>query len=159
MRQPVTKDSIYLIVADETSEFNNAMRYACQAAQKSGAHVGVVYVMPEPGFLHWGNLEERMQKDRRQEAETHLQKIAQKVRDISGLTASVYVGEGKRTEAVVKVIRDNPNITKLILGGSTRAGGPGPLVNYFMGKGIAKLPVPLTVVPDHIAVEDFVEEG
>ncbi len=141
---------IYLIVADETEEFSNALRYACKAAVANGTHIGVLYVMPDAGFQNWGNLEERMQHDRRAEAEAFLQGVATKIKAASGLAASLYIGEGTPVEAVVKTIQDNPNISNLFLGASTKAGGPGPLVSFFSGKGVSKLPVPMTVIPDHI---------
>ncbi len=145
----------YLIVADDTEEFNNALRYACLAARANGAHIGIVYVIAEPGFFIWGNVVERMQQDRRQEAQERLRKVAEKVKTLSGAMPSLFVGEGERAEAIIKTIRENPDITKLILGGSTKSGGPGPLVSFFMGKGISRLPVPLTVIPDHIPLENL----
>lgn len=144
----------YLIIADDTEEFNTALRYASLAAKANGAHVGILYILPDGEFLPWGNVEEKMQQDRRQDAEKHLQGVADKVKEISGLTASLYVGEGNPPEAVLKAINDNSDIVKLILGASTKSGGPGPLVSFFMNKGVSKLPVPLTIIPDHISLQN-----
>ena len=144
------RNRIYLIVADDTEEFDNALRYACKAATANGTQIGVLYVIPEGLFVNWGNLEERMKEDRRKEAEKILGSIADRIKMICGLSASLYIGEGKASDAVIKTIQDNPNISNLFLGGSTKGGGPGPLVTYFCGKGLSKLPVPLTVIPDHI---------
>jgi hypothetical protein len=91
-----------------------------------------------------------MRQERREEAEKLLQGIAGRIKEMSGLMAVLYIGEGSAADAVLKTIQDNPDISNLFLGGSTKAGGPGPLVSYFLGKGISKLPVPLTVIPDHI---------
>jgi nucleotide-binding universal stress UspA family protein len=141
---------IYLIVADDTEEFNNALRYACKSATANNRHVGVLYVIADDEFQHWGNLEERMKQERRQEADKLLQKVADRIKELCGITPSLYIGEGNPQEAIIKTIADDPNISNLFLGGSTKSGGPGPLVSYFLGKGITKLPVPLTVIPDHI---------
>ncbi|MGB4058357.1 MAG: universal stress protein [Alphaproteobacteria bacterium] len=145
--------STYLIVADDTEEFNNAMRFACKVAKANGKNIGVLYIMPDAGFHHWGNLEERIKQDRREDAERVLKGVTEKIRQFCGLEAVVYIGEGAAAEAVIKTIEDNQSISKLFLGGSTKAGGPGPLVSFFSGKGIGKLPVPLTIVPDHINVD------
>jgi hypothetical protein len=141
---------IYLIVADDTEEFNSALHYVCKAAVANHTRIGVLRVLPDDGFQHWGNLEERMRQERREEAEKLLQGIAGRIKEMSGLMAVLYIGEGSAADAVLKTIQDNPDISNLFLGGSTKAGGPGPLVSYFLGKGISKLPVPLTVIPDHI---------
>ncbi len=146
---------IYLIVADETEEFNNALRYVCKAATANGTHIGILYVMPDAGFQNWGNLEARIKQDRRNDAEKFLQSVAERIVAINGMTPTLYVGEGKPAEAVIKAIQDNPNISNLFLGGSSKTGGPGPLITYFCcGKGISKLPVPLTVIPDHLKLSD-----
>jgi nucleotide-binding universal stress UspA family protein len=144
---------IYLIVADDTEEFNSALRFACKSAARNNVRVGVLYVIADDEFQHWGNLEERIKQERRQEAEKLLQKVADKVSELRGVAPTLYIGEGNPQDAVIKTITENPNISNLFLGGSTKAGGPGPLVSYFLGKGISKLPVPLTVVPDHIDPE------
>lgn len=148
----MTANRIYLIVADDTAEFDNALQYACKAAKANGTHIGVLYVMPDAGFENWGNLEERIKQDRRNDAERLLQEVAERIKVISGLVPTLYVGDGKAYDAIVDTIKNNPDISNLFLGASTKSGGPGPLVKYFMGKGISKLPVPLTIIPDHIAI-------
>jgi nucleotide-binding universal stress UspA family protein len=150
----MTTNRIYLIVADDSEEFNNALRYACKAAVANRTHIGVLYVIPDGDFVSWGNLEERMKQDRRVEAEKLLQKIADKIKTTCGLQATLYIGEGNAPDAVIKTVNENPDITNLFLGGSTKAGGPGPLIAHFAGKGISKLPVPLTIIPDHIVLDE-----
>jgi hypothetical protein len=145
---------IYLIVADETEEFSSALNYVCKAAKANGTHIGVLSVMAQGDFTHWGNIEERVNVERRAATEKFLNDVAAKIKSISGLTATLYVGDGKPAEAVIKTINDNPDISNLFLGASTKKGGPGPLVTYFLGKGIGKLPVPLTIIPDHIKLDE-----
>lgn len=154
----MASDRIYLIVADDTEEFDSALHYACKAAKANGTHIGVLHVMPNTEFQNWGNLEERMKQDRRAEAEKLLQDIAERIKALCGLVASLYIGEGYAPEAIIKTIKDNPNISNLFLAASTSGSSPGPLVTYFMGKGISKLPVPLTIIPDHIPLPGKIAE-
>lgn len=144
---------MYLTVADETEEFDNALRYASRVAKASGAYVAVLYVMAEQGFLFWGKVEERVQAEQRQEAEKFLSDVAVRFSAVDGLTPVLFIGEGERTDAIMRVIKANPEIAELILGGNTKARTPGPLVSYFSGRGMGSLPVPLTIVPDHIPPE------
>lgn len=150
---------IYLIVADDTEEFGNALRYACKAARANNTHIGVLNIIPDSDFVNWGNIEERIKEDRRREAEKLLDSIAEKIKSMSGLTPTLYIGDGPAPDAVIKTIEENPNISNLFLGGSTKGGGPGPLVTYFCGKGLSKLSVPLTVIPDHIVLEEKADES
>ena len=144
---------IYLVVADESEEFDSALRYAARAARSANAHVGVLYVIPEPGFMDWGGVEERMRTEQREEAEMFLREVSARVYDIGRQTAVLFLQAGDKVEAILKVMQANPTISKLILGGDADAGNPGPLVKYFSGKGMRRLPVPLTIIPDHIPPE------
>lgn len=142
---------IYLIVADESDEFSAALRYASRAAHSNGAHIGVLYVMDGSEFTHWGNVEERMKQEQREAAEAFVEKVTAKISALCGLNTVVFIEEGDRPKALIRVLEENPAITKLVLGASTQTSGPGPLVSYFSGKGITQLPVPLMVVPGHMS--------
>jgi nucleotide-binding universal stress UspA family protein len=144
---------IYMIVADETEEFDNALRHASRSAKAAGGNVAILYVTGEPGFLNWGKVEERVRAEQREEGERFLKNIAARVYEIDGLEAILFLEEGDRVEAILRVIERNPQITRMILGGDTSARNPGPLVSYFSGKGMSHLPVPLTIIPDHITPE------
>ena len=73
---------IYLIVADDTEEFGNALRYACKAARANNTHIGVLNIIPDSDFVNWGNIEERIKEDRRREAEKLLDTIAEKIKSM-----------------------------------------------------------------------------
>lgn len=128
-----------------------AMRYAGLAAKANGAGIAVLHVLEEMEFQHWGDIEERMKAEQRAEAEKFLQGVQDEILGVSGIHAKVIIEEGKKSDAVLKAIANDPNITKLILAGSTNSDGPGPLIEYFAGKGIEQLQVPLTIVPGHLS--------
>lgn len=140
---------VYLVVADESEEFGVALSYAVRCAQAGRAHVGILHIIDTGDFQHWGNVEAIMRKELRAEAEKRVWAVAKEVQDLSGLCPALYIAEGKRTEAVAAVIDGDDHIRMLILGGGTGAAGPGPLVQYFTGKGLGRLRVPVTVVPAH----------
>lgn len=141
---------VYLTVADETQEFFVALEYAGRMAKANKCHVGVLHVIESQGFQHWGNIEERIRKDQREAAERMLNEASFKLEESGISCASFYLEEGGRMETLARVIEEDPNITMLILGGGTNSAGPGPLVSYFTGKGMARLRVPVMIVPDHL---------
>jgi hypothetical protein len=149
---------IYLIVADETEEFGGALRYASRMARNSGARIAILYTLAEQGFSFWGNVEEHVRAEQRQEAEQFLKVAAARITEIDGLEPLLLLEEGEPVEAILRVIATHPSITQLILGGNTHARTPGPLVSYFTsGRGLARLSVPLTIVPDNIPPENIDE--
>ncbi len=147
----------YLIVADESEEFENALRYAARTTKAHGAKLAVLLAMPEQGFLHWSHVETRMKQEQRTSAERFILQVADRIRQISDITPSFYLEEGEAIGALTKIMNDNTDICKLILGANTHATGVNPLIDYFTGKGIARLPVPIMIVPDHIAHEKIDE--
>lgn len=148
----------YLIVADDSDEFDIALRYAARTADARRGHIGVVHVLDIDEFQHWGTVESQMKKEMREQAEKFVWSVAKKINDLTGQTPSIYIEEGKRQDALIDVINRDTMIVKLVLGASAGAGGPGPLVSYFTGKGLNRLRVPVVLVPGHLepqAIDDL----
>ena len=151
--QPQDGRPIYMIVADQSEEFDSALRYAARDAKAHNAHVGILFVMQEPGFQDWGRVEERVRAEAQVEAEKFLREVSARIYDIDRQSAALFLYEGDKVEAILNVLKANPHIIKLILGGDAKTGNPGPLVTYFSGKGLKRLPVPLAIVPGNIPPE------
>lgn len=149
-----SKEGVFLLVADKSEEFTKALRYAARLAAYSHSHIGLVYVIEEQGFQHWGNIEERMRAELRAEAEHYLFDMATKVNEMTGERPAFYIEQGSKAESLVSIINKDHTVKMLILGGDTQ-GSPGPLVSYFSGKGLGQLRVPLTVVPGHLDMSDI----
>ena len=139
---------VYLVVADDSEEFQAALKKAALMANQNRRHVAILLVMEEEGFLHWGMVEKRIKTDQRAEAEKRIWEVASRVFDMSGQIPALYIKEGKTREAILEVLNTDPNIKMLVLGAGTATSNP--LVSYFTSKGLSALKVPLLVVPDKI---------
>jgi hypothetical protein len=141
---------IYLLVADRSEEFSIALLYAARLATSNDAHIALAYVIEKQDFQHWGNIEDRMRQEVRQDAEQFLFGIAKSISELTGQIPALYIEEGEKADVLVDLIDADHNIKTLILGGGMQ-GAPGPLVAYFSSsKGLARLRVPLTIVPGHL---------
>ncbi|MGZ9096801.1 MAG: universal stress protein [Micavibrio sp.] len=140
----------FLVVADETHEFEMSLRYAARLAKANRGHLGILYVMSLDDFQQWTKVEAIMRKEMREQAEKFVWSIARKVNELTGENPSLYIQEGAHNDVLVNLINDDPTIKMLILGGGTTAAGPGPLVSYFTGKGLGRLRIPVLVVPGHL---------
>jgi len=146
---------VYLLVVDVTDEFSVAVKYASVFAAARKGRVGLLNVI-EPGtFDHWMNIENKVKKELRAQAENIIWDTAKRIGEITGDIPMICIEEGDRKEVVVDVINRYPNISMLILGAESSANNPGPLVSYFSGKGLSRLRVPLLIVPGHIEAEDI----
>ena len=142
----------YLVVADETEEFQVALKYAAQMANANECRVGIFYVMEAQDFIHWGKIEERMRDEQREEAEKVMAEACAVLKTVTDTEPSLYLEEGARMDKLIEVIENDYNISMLILCGGTQGSSPGPLVTHFTGKGLPKLRVPVMIVPDHLAL-------
>lgn len=152
-------EPVYLLVVDSSEEFQIALVYAAKLAQCNGARLALLHAQDKEGFFqHWGGVQERLHEEYREEAEAELLAAAQVIIDHSSGLPVVYMEEaGNLSDIVLDTIENDPNITKLILGGAAHSKTPGPLVSYFSGKGLNKLSVPLIVVPGNMSQERIQE--
>ena len=142
----------YLVVADDSEEFRTALRYACQLVRNNRGRLGILRILENQDFQHWGAVEEKVKKELREQGELFLWNVAKLANEQNGVIPSLYFAEGEPPDALMKTIEGDENITQLILG--NRAGSsPGPLVSYCIGKGLERMRVPLVVVPGHL--KDF----
>jgi hypothetical protein len=139
----------YLVVADDSEDFQAALRFACTQAKANRAHVGILKVIEDQDFQHWGAVEEKVKKEMRDAAEKELWTVAKIANDLNGCIPSLYFAEGEAADAVMKTIENDERIIRLILGNSAGK-GPGPLIAYCLGKGLERMQVPLVVVPAHM---------
>lgn len=149
---------VYLVVADDGVEISSALQYAsCMAARNQG-HVGILYVITSGDFQHWAGVEERMQREMRIAAEELIWDAGRHVYEYSGKTPSIYIGEGDvKGDVITNIINEDTAIKMLVLAGRADASEPGPMINHFAGKGLAKLRVPVVIVPGHLNA-DAIEE-
>ncbi|EWY40422.1 universal stress protein [Skermanella stibiiresistens SB22] len=152
---PAPYQRIFLVVVDDSEELNIALTYACLRARNTGGRVALLYVMEPSDFQHWIAVEDIMREERRTEAEQVLQRHAKQVNEITGTLPILYVREGERRDELLALINEEPSISILVLAAGTGPEGPGPLVSHLAGKGVAKLRIPLTLVPGSLRREQL----
>ena len=145
----------YLVIVDRSEELNVALRYACRGARQAGGRVALLCVIEPVDGAGWMAVEALAQSESRQEAEEKLQELSAKVVEWTGLMPVIYIREGQPLEEILKLIDEDPSISLLILGADPGPQGPGPLVSALSSKQVAKLRVPLTIVPGNLTDEQI----
>ncbi len=138
---------VFLVVVDESEELKVALRYACRRARRTGGRVALLYVIDTDDDGQWMGVKELMREEKRAEAETLLTRIAGEVEEMSGGIPVVHIREGRRRDALLELIDEDPAISILVLAASTSPDGPGPLITYLAGKYAHRLKIPVTIVP------------
>ena len=153
---PARENRVLLCVLDDTEELDVALDYASMRSRRTGARVGLLYVLEKPDeFQHWAAVGDLMREEARAEAERRLQDAADRVRRLSGLTPLFYIREGERGEEMVEQVLGDRDIAFLILAANTGNQGPGPLITQITGRAISRLHIPVVVVPGNMSEEEI----
>lgn len=142
-----------LVVVDDTPECSNAIRFAARRARLIGGGVKLLNIIHPRDFQHWVAVEEVMREEAHEEAEELLRSMAADMARDHGVEPELAVREGKPSGEILALIEEDREIRVLVLGAGTGSEGPGPLVSSFSGQLLGSLPVPVTIVPGHLAME------
>lgn len=144
---------VFLAVVDETPEHRIAVRYAARRAAHTGGRLAMLYVIEPAELQHFMAIEELARAERREAAEELLQRLCEEIAPIAGAMPVVYIREGRRRDELLALINEEPRISILVLAAGTGAEGPGPLVSYLTGKPVARLRIPITIVPGGLSID------
>jgi len=156
---PATGDTVlrkFLIILDDTPEMLNAMRYAAIRASKTGGGVEMLAVISPEEFQHFMGVADVMRAEAREKVEAHFQLFKDRMEKREGITPTLAIREGDRIDAVIEHIKSDPEIGVLVLGAGTEKGGPGPVVQSLIGRRLADLRVPVTIVPGSMTKDDII---
>lgn len=143
----------FLVVVDDSPEFDAALRFAARRAKSTGGRVALLRVISPTSFEHWSGVRDEIERQQRDEAEALLRKLGEEAAERSGSQPVFLIEEGDAQAAIKKVVSEDPDIKILVLAAGTGPRGPGPLVSAIIKQGAAfggrKLPV--TIVPGELS--------
>ncbi|MBN9554334.1 MAG: universal stress protein [Alphaproteobacteria bacterium] len=137
----------FLVVVDTTSECKVALRYAARRAQHTGGRVTLLAAAAPPDFQQWRGVEEIMEDEAHAEAEARLHAAAGTVNALAGLLPELIILQGRVTDCVSQLLKEDKDISILVLAAGAGKEGPGPLVTMFAA-GVQAVPV--TIVPGNL---------
>lgn len=148
----------FLVVVDDSPEFEAALRYASRRARSTGGRVALLHIIPAAASdAHWAGVREEIERQTRLEAEALLNKWAEEATERSGAMPVLLIERGEAQSAIRKVVGEDPEIKILVLAAGGGSRGPGPLVAAVVKQGAAftgrKLPV--TIVPGELTEKDI----
>jgi nucleotide-binding universal stress UspA family protein len=147
----------FLVIVDNTPECMNALRFAARRAANTGGGVTMLFVIQPEEFQHWAGVADIMAREKREEAESRLAALSDEVRSLSGVMPEFAIRDGDPDDEVLALIGEDPEIRVLVLGASESGEGPGPLVSALVAKRGGRMPVPVTVVPGGMTLDEIDE--
>ena len=145
----------FLVVVDSSKELNTALHFACRRALKTNGQVALFHALEPTNFRQLAKIEELMETEARSEAEQLLQRIAADARRQTGQMPIIYLREGNTIEQLIEVIKNEGEISVLVLGAGTGDDGPGPLVSELSNKLTGQIKLPVTIVPGNLTNEQI----
>ncbi|AQR60454.1 universal stress protein UspA [Brevundimonas sp. LM2] len=150
----------FLVVVDDSPEFEAALRYAARRARSTGGRVALLRILPDGSDEQWAGVRDEIQRQQRAEAEILLARLGEEAQQRSGSAPIFLIEEGEPQAAIRKVCGEDAEIKILVLASASGSRGPGPLVSAVLKQGAAfggrKLPV--TIVPGELTdaeIEDL----
>jgi len=150
----------FLVVADDSPEFQAALRFACRRARSTGGYVALLRVIEPAVFEHWSGVRDEIARQQRQEAEAALQQSAEYVQAETGLPPEFLIKEGDSVRTALKqVLSDDPDIKVMVLAAAVGGRGPGPLVSSIAKEGVkwGSRKVPITIVPGDLTDDEIAD--
>ena len=142
----------FLVVVDKTPEHKVALRFAARRAQHTGGRVTLMCPATPPDFQQWKGVEEIMRDEAHAEAEAMLHEAAKMVVELAGIIPELVIPYGLTTECLGQLLKEDKDISILVLASGTGKQGPGPLVSMFA---TAVQAIPVTIVPGHFTAEQI----
>ena len=147
----------FLLIVDETAEVEAALYYAASRIQRSSGTLVMLYVIVPQEFQHWINVRQQQVEEETAKAKVLFRLMRRKL-NLAGyesVACEEIIREGVKGEEIRKLIDEDEDIAVLVLGASADAAGPGPLVSTLAaGTAIGSFPIPITIVPGTLALED-----
>ena len=105
-----------------------------------------------PDFQQWRGVEEIMRDKSHAEAESMLYEAAKTVNELSGMLPELMIPYGLATDCLFHLLKEDKDISILVLASGTGKEGPGPLVSLFS---TAVQSIPVTIVPGNFTNEQI----
>jgi hypothetical protein len=149
---PSKRPRKFLVIVDKTPEHKVALHFATRRAQHTGGRVTLMCPAQLPDFQQWRGVEEIMRDEAHAEAEGMLFEAAKLVNELSGLLPELVIPYGAATECLFQLLKEDKDISILVLASGTGREGPGPLVSMFT---TAVQAIPVTIVPGNMTTEQI----
>lgn len=144
----------FMVVLDNSTECLNAMRFAAMRAEKTGARVEILAVIPPEEFNHWIGVGAIMREEARDRISAHFEVFAKWMREKHNVEPELVIREGEVVNEILAQINDDAEVDILVLGAGTDRKGPGPLVSQ-LSKSSGTLDVPIVIVPGNLTKEQI----
>lgn len=136
----------FLVIIDDTSECDKALRYAALRASHTDATAILLRVLAPAGFQQWSGVQHAIDDELAAEAQQLLAEKAALAESWTGHRPEVRLLRGPPTQRILETLAADRSIRALVLAAAAK-GRPGPLIEYFAGEKAGGFPCMIIIVP------------
>jgi nucleotide-binding universal stress UspA family protein len=144
-----------MVVVDKTPECARAVHFASRRAARTGASMLMLAVVDPPDNFEWIGVGEAMIEEASEEATKLLEAAAREARSAAGVEPEQVIRVGNRSDEIIKLIREDEDVSFLVLAAGSGKEGPGPLVSTLAGRSASTFPIPIVIVPGSLTDEEI----
>ena len=148
----------FLLVVDDSQEVESALYYAASRILHSSGSILMLYVIEPQQFQHWVGVRQVQLEEETNKAKALFRLFRRKLHQVGfeNIQIEEVIREGDKAEELLRTIEEDEDVAILVLGAATGAEGPGPLVSSLAaGKIAGTFPIPITMVPGNLALDDI----
>lgn len=148
----------FMLIVDESAEVEAALFYAASRIAHSSGSIVMLYVIEPQEGQHWIGVKQKQLEEETNKARALFRLMRRKLNNAGyeGVPAEEVIREGITPEEITKLIDTDEDIAILVLGAAIDAKGPGPLVSSLAaGRYAGNFPIPITIVPGNLTIEDI----
>ena len=140
-----------LVYVDESDEFLEAMKYACELAKTESLGIILLYIIQDENFRHWKGVENIMREEQKNEAKEVLEKYITYIKSNYKLHVKSYIKTGEKLDILIKTLNSKrPKIKNLVLGLAMDKIENNKVISSLTGILRRKLTLPIIIVPGKI---------
>ncbi len=147
-----------LVIVDENPELESALFFAASRIAHTGGQLVLLYVIEPQQDQQWIGVRQVQLEEETNKAKALFRLLRRKLNNagFEAISCDENIRAGETASEMLKLIDEDEDIAILVLGASTDAKGPGPLVSKLAaGKLAGSFPIPIVVVPGTLTLEDL----
>ena len=148
----------FLLVVDGSEESEAALYYAASRIRHSSGSIVMLYVIEPQDFQHWVGVRDVHIEEETAKAKVMFRLFRRKLNREGATDVNIeeVVREGTKAEEIIALVEEDEDIAVLVLGAAPDTQGPGPLISALAsGSTAGQYPIPITIVPGGLSVEDI----
>jgi len=132
-----------------------AVAWAARWSLRTGDAIVLFHVIEPDHAMGFGVMQDLMRAEQWQAAERMLSTFSAYAEKLTGQMPAHLVREGSLKETVREVLKDEADLSLLVIAASHRESGPAPLIAYLASRMGSRVMVPMVLVPGTMSAEEI----